>query len=116
MPIKLGKVNGPTREVSVDFDGEALTLTYNPGKLTPKLMARMNEGVAEKDMTAAASFFATVCDKWDVVEDDGKTPVPLTAESVEELLSVEAMSKIVTALVEAQSPNPLTPAVSEEPF
>lgn len=116
MAIKLGKVNGPTREVKIDFDGDTLTLTYNPGKLTPKLMAHLNEGVEQKDLSATASFFTTVCENWDVVEDDGVTPVPLTVETLEGLLSVEAMAKIVKALVEAQSPNPPTPAASEEPF
>lgn len=104
-------------KLPVAFGKETLNLTYNRSKFTPKLEREINALADARQMGGMLSkMLMTILTSWDIVDVDpadvGKPenkqkliPVPLTAETLDELISIEAQARIVKALTDAQRPD-----------
>ncbi len=73
MPLTLGALKRNLRTLGpLDYAGEKVTFSYRPGEVTPALGSEMEE---DKRPLVMALLRALVT--WDVMEDDGKTPLEL---------------------------------------
>lgn len=108
MPIKRSKVNAAdgNRKLAIPFGGESLNITYSRSDITPKVEREMKELI---DQSLPANMMKLTLVKflksWDMVEEDGKTPVPLNESTLDESLSSEAQSVILSAIYDDQRPN-----------
>lgn len=101
------------REIAVPWEEEKFTVRYNRLALTTRFMreARKKEDETEAEPTSRM-LLATILD-WDLVEEDGKTPWPLTLAAIEEL-PIKLQGAIMSAIWEDLNPpeTPPTPSGS----
>ena len=107
--IRRQKVNegkGP-RTLKIEFGGENLEIVYSRSKYTPKLERSMQD-LVEKGLPG--SMLAKM------LKDQREIPTPLTAETLDELVSVEAQSRIVEMMAEDNRPNLQTSTPPSDTF
>lgn len=140
MAITLKKLNNPDEtyaSLAVPFGDAVLNLTYSRESYTPKLERTIRQLV---DANLIGGFLSAMLVEmlrsWDVVQEvprvdkkSGKPiyghgdvqvidqiPVPLTKETFDELLCIEAQAKIVEALRDANRPNLTTSEDTDDTF
>lgn len=100
MPIRLSELTqGMRTRLRVEMGhGLAVEVEYRSGQVTPAYLAGRpaEESVAE--------FFAGIGLTWDIVDDDG-TPVPITAEGLQQV-PAEVVNRIFAAVAVGRVPNP----------
>jgi hypothetical protein len=106
--MKLSDVSKP-RTVTVDFgDGDELNVTYFADRLTPRIEADLSSAT---DSAQMVGILLLVVSEWDLLEDDGVTPVPLTEERLRDLplivlaQAIRAVSGDLATSVKADSKN-----------
>lgn len=116
MPITLKKLNGGDKSLAIPCEeGETLNVVYSRADYTPKLEAEMEEVRRTRPGHSLALMLGKVLRSWDVVDDDD-SPVPLSAQTLDERLAIEAQAKIVEALAEDQRPNATASDGSDDTF
>jgi hypothetical protein len=103
--MKLSKVLGATRTVSIDLGGETLDVTFRPGAVTPASLARataaFNENTDERSSQLAAidlmvQFLGDVLVSWNLTDDDG-AELPTSRDTLQ-LLPIEALARVFAAI------------------
>jgi hypothetical protein len=92
-----------TKTVVVEFEGEQVSVTFAPAKITPRWEQEFNEALkSEWKSRAMVETLATVIVDWDITS-DGK-PFPPTEANLAQL-PMELLTAIFVAIMEAQRPN-----------
>jgi hypothetical protein len=90
MPITLQKIASDTASVSFPFMGETVNVTYRPSMFTERIIGRLRDITAaacgihqiETAFTASADMILDLVATWDVLEEEGGGPIPVTREVV----------------------------------
>lgn len=77
MPIGLAELQSNTRTLSVDYDGETVTIVYRPGVLTPATSDEFGK-------QATVEQLETMLVSWDVLDEKGKA-LPVSRELLDAL-------------------------------
>lgn len=78
---------------------------YQPRAIRPGTMRRLTDtDDPTNQMVGLAELAASMLVSWDLTEDDGVTPVPITRERFEDF-DAELLNGIVNQLTAAQAPN-----------
>lgn len=99
--MRLSAATSRVRPIVVKFEGGDLNATYRPTSYTPKKLAeaqaKAKKAKKANDQDAAlASMIESVLDlfvSWDLEDDDG-TPIPLTAEALQDV-PINVMSELI---------------------
>ena len=103
--MKLSKVLGATRTVSIDLGGESLEVTFRPGAVTPASLARATAALDNADdertsqlaaIDLMVQFLGDVLVAWNLTDDDG-AELPTTRETLQ-LLPIEALARVFAAI------------------
>jgi len=78
---------------------ETITVVFFPNKITTVAIKQLDEGSDSINQVLADVIFS-----WDVLEDDGETPLPIAVESLEQL-GMAIVWQIRMELVKALRPN-----------
>ncbi len=77
MPISLSELQNNTRTITVDYDGEKVTVVYKPGVLTPTASTEFVKSTVVEQLEKLLV-------SWDVMDEKGK-PLPVTTELLNQL-------------------------------
>jgi len=92
-----------TRTTTVEYDGERITITYAPAKITPRWEQAFNEALkGEWKSRAVVETLADALVEWDVT--DGGKPFPPTVDNLVQL-PMDLLSAVFVAIMEGQRPN-----------
>lgn len=103
MPITLKSLRAEEREIKVPVGGEHLTVWYRPGALTPELEDASRQAEDEGSTAPLRRMLSLLVSRWDLSEDEGKKPVPITQESLARVPS-KILVDIVTSIGEDHRP------------
>lgn len=113
MPISLNNLVKKSRTISIDVEGGALSVTYDPSKLSAAYMQSIQEQLQDDDPLAMAEMFCHIVTDWDLVGplhekghnefvEDGK-PVPMEKRFVA-WIPTPILQEIITTIGEDASP------------
>lgn len=91
--MKLANLKNRTKQISVEFAGETLTITYLPSRITPEL-------AGQEDISAA---LAEIIERWDLLDDDSEA-YPISKETLEKL-PVDFLAAVLAAIIGDAVPN-----------
>ncbi len=77
MPISLSDLQNNTRVLTLEYDGESVTIVYRPGVITPANSDDFNRQAVVEQLEGLLV-------SWDIVDDKGK-PLPVTKELLDTL-------------------------------
>lgn len=104
MPVTLSKLAAQTASVTIPIEGDTLTVSYYPNKVTDKLIRKL-----QAQSVSASQMMADLISQWDLYEDEQQTVMyPLTADRIEEL-GVPVLEKIIWAIVQDMRPEAKMP-------
>ena len=84
MPVTIGNIAKSRAKVTRKFEEGSLTIEYDPNMVTEDLYAqliafgKMGEDTIAENFRGFNEVLLTLIKSWDLMEDDGVTPVPLT--------------------------------------
>jgi hypothetical protein len=116
MALTLSKIANNTSTVTIAVDGEQLTITYYPSRVTEKTFAELQSFANMSETKDVAAGFASLNDilarlikSWDLYEDDEQTVMyPLTAERLAEL-PIILRTQIIWAVMGDIRPEAIAP-------
>lgn len=88
MPLRLADLAAKTKDATIDFDGESVTLTVRYQLITPRFLAQLEQlqalqgdggGHTGDVLTALCGQLCQIIERWDVFDEDGATMFPLDA-------------------------------------
>jgi hypothetical protein len=89
MPLTLKNLKNDTATATLDYAGETIHLTYKPSAFTPAFMAELAElgeaKVSRESMEQAIAMLLGALVGWDVLDEEGGSPVPITHEFLADL-------------------------------
>jgi len=96
MPITLTKLVSKTADVTIAFeDGDTLTVQYWPNRINEETFAQLQiiDGISDARTVDAMlggfkslnGFLVDIVKGWDLFENDGITPFPITLERLPEI-------------------------------
>lgn len=104
MPVRVSNLARNQRALTVPIDGETLTISYLPGRLTPaaedELRAKIDD---QRGGPALASLLAEMVAGWDLTNDDGSA-YPIDEPHLREL-PTSFLAVVATAITEDMRPN-----------
>lgn len=94
---------GRTKTIEVVYEGERVTVTYVPARITPRWEMEFTSALQDEwKSRAVVETLAAVVERWDLT--DGGEPYPPTVENLMQL-PVDFLIAVFTAIMEAQAPN-----------
>lgn len=113
--MKISHLLKGQRPLTVDLDGEKLTLTYRTGAVTPATHDQALDLVEKQRVGAAlAKSLSLSLLSWDLTDEEGNA-YPVAEESLR-LLPVSFLDKVFTAIQEDLVPNERKPKPSGGSF
>ena len=110
MPMRLADIRAETKHLSVPFADGTIEVDYRPntytGEKADQLQAEMTRALNEGGAQSKAfmqTIFEVIAD-WDLLEDDGKTPVPLDEDVCYTKVPISVFGKILQSIQEDQAP------------
>lgn len=100
--------------IEFDLDGEAYEAIYNRAGITVGFNRKMDEADAA-DGTRLVQMLAELVLDWDLVADDGETPLPVSIEELERQ-PLEYLAALSRAIWTNYNPPPTPDADSESSF
>ena len=111
MPITIAQMVTDVAQVSLEYAGQTVNISYSPGGLTEKVYADMQEWGNKapddivKNLTALNSVIMALLKDWDVYEDEAQTvKVSIDAQHLS-MLPIFFRAAVLTAIMEHFSPN-----------
>jgi hypothetical protein len=87
MPITLNEIAANTATVTFQYGDKPITLVFYPGRITEKVLTAGNFAKRGEDAASIEAgvkdfndILATLIESWDVLENDGKTMIPIDAD------------------------------------
>jgi hypothetical protein len=96
--VDLSALRRKSAQVRIEFDGEWLTLTYNPHHYDDDCQRVLNGMSDAPDNTSLSTIFEKLITSWDM-KDNGQE-IPCTYEAFHDMLPPFLRSKIINAIVE----------------
>jgi hypothetical protein len=96
--VDLAALRNKSAQVRIEFDGEWLTLNYNPHHYDDDCQRVLNGMSDAPDNTSLATIFEKLITSWDLK--DGGQPIPCKYEAFHDMLPPFLRSKIINAIVE----------------
>lgn len=104
MPLDIRSLSARSREISVEYAGEIIRVTYAPAKVTPAWERGFQEALKDEWRTRAlVDALAEILVGWDLTEEGA--PLPVTRESLARL-PLDLLGAIFSAIMEDLRPNP----------
>lgn len=88
MPIKLSDLLKRTRVITVEFQGETVTVTYRLNAVTPALLSGKPSAVEQ---------VKAVVEEWDVLDDRGR---PMAPDVIAEQMPTMFLEAVLSAVVQ----------------
>lgn len=90
MPLSYQQIISDSADVTFEYQGEPITFSYCPGKITDKvysqLMHLVKSETTEESLSALNDFLVSLLLKWDIYEDEKQTKMfPIEAERLVDL-------------------------------
>jgi hypothetical protein len=110
MAVKLSHISAKCKSIQVMFDDDVLNIEYYPNKITEETFEQLNALSKMKEDTISESFMSYnttlvgLMKSWDMLDDDGVTVLPLTAEQMIKV-GIVARGKILESIMEDIRPN-----------
>lgn len=95
MALTIGHLQRNTRNLTFEFLGETVNVTYRPGALTPALSVEIADAATQLPIVTALERLLV---SWDVLGEDGQTPLPITHAVLVSLPS-EFLSTVFSAVM-----------------
>lgn len=106
--MRISKGLGRPSPLDVYFDDDdpeaILKITYRPSSFT---VAELDEirSTAEKNPKRLIESILNIVIEWDLTDDDGETPVPLTLDGIYGVVPSSILTGIIKAVNEDQTPS-----------
>lgn len=111
MPLRLSQLRADMRSVTLDIEGESLTITYRPSAITPEAEDQLRDLSGQARPGAAlAELLANLIAGWDLFGDD-EQPLPITPETLRRLPTA-FLASAMQAIAEDIRPNGRSAATS----
>jgi len=110
MAVKLSHISAKCKPIKIMFDEDALNIEYYPNLITEETFIQLNALNTMKEDTISESFrsynetLVGLMKSWDLLEDDGKTVIPLTADRMIKV-GIVVRGEILTAIMQDIRPN-----------
>ena len=111
MPITIAQMATDVAQVSLEYAGQTVNISYSPSSLTEKVYADMQEWGNKapddivKNLEALNNVIVAMVKDWDVYEDEAQTTkVPIDAEHLS-MLPIFFRAAVLGAIAEHFSPN-----------
>jgi hypothetical protein len=110
MPVTLAKLAANTAEVKLAVGDDTVTITYFPARINEQVYADLSLLADPTNRDVAANVGALndtlvkLVKSWDVLEDDGVTMFPVSAERLSELPLV-FRAEVINAIFADMRPN-----------
>ena len=121
MPVSLSQIAANTATAEMEFEGGGtLNIVYYPLKITDEMLLQGQRFTAAGNDEAAVTGLmhdintqlVDIVQSWDLLEDDGVTPIPLTVERLQRLSPViKAMA--IQAIIGSISPEAMAPKIKQ---
>jgi hypothetical protein len=87
MPVTLSKIARNTATVTLSFGEDQLAIEYYPLRITSEMMSVIfDPSTTEQSIKAQlreySETLASIIKSWDLLEDDGETPIALSTERI----------------------------------
>ena len=110
----LKQILGNSATVAIPFGNDTLHVEYRPDKLTPEAIAKLQIFAGIDNSTTVSmvadrfneydAMIISLIVSWDLLEDDGVTPIPITVERMF-TLAASLPSVIILAILGDINPN-----------
>ena len=117
MPVTLKQIAANTASASMEFEGGgSLNITYYPLRISDEMLLQLQSfaGATEQTMPGLLGdlnqMLVDVVQSWDLLEDDGVTPIALTQERLAGLSPV-IKSLAVQCILGSIRPEALAPTI-----
>lgn len=112
MPIRVSALTADRRTVKISFGEDSLTVTYRPSAVNAIQEAReLEDREKGQVLMSQARSLAEIIVSWDLMPDEGKDPLPITAEVIAPL-GLDFTAKVTRAILDDLLPNRQTATVS----
>src|SRR5882762_9737623 len=113
MPVTLSDVAAQRALVTIDFPTGDLNIHYLPGVLTREMIARMDKFSKDKEavtaeLDSAIALLIEMVAEWDLMEDDGVTPIALNKDRLATVSSI-MLTLVIEAIQGDVRPETLAP-------
>lgn len=105
MAVKLSHISAKCKHIKIMFDDDVLNVEYYPNLVTEETFIQLSALSTMTEDTISESFrsynetLVGLMKSWDLLEDDGKTVVPLTAEQLIKV-GIVVRGEILTAIMD----------------
>ena len=96
MPISVSELQKNVRTLTVDYDGETVTISYRPGVITPATSDEFNK-------QAAVEQLESLLVSWDLLDEKEKT-LPVSKELLD-ALPARFLAHLMSAIMGDMRPN-----------
>lgn len=109
MPVTLAEIAANTSTVTVSFGDKSLSVEYHPLLITDEMLAnltgfaQLTEATALAKIRELAGILVDLIESWDLLENDGETPIPLTVPRLMKLSPV-IKARVIQAMMEDINP------------
>lgn len=101
--VALNNMKARTKVLTVEWDGEAVDVSYFPNAVTPALLESVMDAAEKEDMSILGTMLEPILDWWDITENDGGPRVPTDAETIRNI-PMSFLTKLQKTIQEAQNP------------
>jgi hypothetical protein len=85
MTLRLSQIrNHQARQISLEYSGETVAVSYNPGAVTINALDALTAGDTAQNVAAIVDGLAAFLVSWDVIDDAG-AQLPVTRETLREM-------------------------------
>jgi hypothetical protein len=103
MAVALDSMKSRTKIITVNWDGEAVDVSYFPNIVTPDLLEQVDEAARRDNLDVVGVMLEPVLDWWDILEHEGGPRLPTDAATIKRV-PMSFLNKLQDAIQEDQNP------------
>lgn len=102
MAVKLDEMQGRTKTLVVNWDGEKVDVSYFPNVVTPELLEKVAEASEKDNLDVLGVMLEPVIEWWDILLEDGSR-LPTDSATIKKV-PMSFLNNLQDAIQEAQRP------------
>jgi hypothetical protein len=103
------------KSIRFEYEGEPYEAIYNHAAITVEFQRQIDEWQTRSDGERVTLILSVILIDWDLVQEDGETPAPVSVEEMERL-PVPFLVALINAIFEDYNPPPTPDDASESSF